>query len=214
MGTTLIGPTTASANTEPPIALTVGFAILGSSLLAGLLGAILTNNRANAAARRDRYAQVVRCLVAWAEYPYRIRRRTNDDPDTLAALADRGHTLQEQLAESRAWVAAESRAVSEVLDACVKEITTLTAPACVNAWNAPPITTAQGMVLGDFGPRGIDQIVTRMQTAVTYRFGPRRLMWQRWLLRRLRRRGCLPERTAPATPTAAATSAVDSPAQC
>ncbi|MGH8882749.1 MAG: hypothetical protein ACRD0P_36310, partial [Stackebrandtia sp.] len=67
MGTTLIGAIATGPTTEAPIALTVGLAVLSSSLIAGLLGAILTNTRANAAARRDRYAQVVRCLVAWAE---------------------------------------------------------------------------------------------------------------------------------------------------
>jgi hypothetical protein len=29
---------------------------------------------------RDAYAAAVKTLVAWAEYPYRIRRRTSDDP--------------------------------------------------------------------------------------------------------------------------------------
>lgn len=60
-------------------------------MVAGLIGTILGKTRANATARRDRYAQAVRTLIAWAEYPYRIRRRTSDEPATLTALADRGH---------------------------------------------------------------------------------------------------------------------------
>src|SRR5690349_14433320 len=83
----------------------LALAVLGSSVVAGLIGTLLGNTRANAAARRERYAQAVRTLVAWAEYPYRIRRRTSDDATALSALAERGHTLQEQLAESRAWIA-------------------------------------------------------------------------------------------------------------
>jgi hypothetical protein len=180
----------AASGAQPP-ALTIALAVLGSSLVAGLIGTILGNARANATARRDRYAQAVRTLVAWAEYPYRIRRRTSDEPTTLTALADRGHTLQEQLAESRAWIAAESRAMSEVFDGCLREITALVGPACGAAWQQAPIQTSAGMNLGDFGPRGIDRIVARMECAMIYRFGLRRLMWSRWVLHRLRRRNCV-----------------------
>jgi hypothetical protein len=38
--------------------------------------------------RRDAYAAAIATLVAWAEYPYRIRRRTSDDPVELAASPD------------------------------------------------------------------------------------------------------------------------------
>lgn len=184
-----------AANTGPgqAPALTIALSILGSSVVAGLIGAILGNTRANATARRERYAQAVRTLVAWAEYPYRIRRRTTDEAATLTALADRGHSLQEQLAESRAWIAAESRAMSEVFDGCLREITALVGPACGTAWQEAPIATSAEMNLGDFGPRGIDRIVARMECAVIYRFGLRRLMWRRWVIRTLRRRACLPE---------------------
>ncbi|MFI7131286.1 hypothetical protein ACIBQ1_36765 [Nonomuraea sp. NPDC050153] len=192
MGPTLLithlAPSQAS---EQSTLLSVGLAILGSSVLAGVLGTLLGNARANAALRRDRYAQAVRCLVAWAEYPYRIRRRTDDEPGTLAALANHGHTLQEQLAESKAWVAAESQAVSKVFDSCLAELSARVSPACVSAWQAPPVTTAAGMVLGYTDPQGVDQIVARVEFAVIYRFGYRRLMWRRWALWRLRRRGCL-----------------------
>lgn len=181
-----------NAATGQAPALTIALSVLGSSVVAGLIGTILGNSRANATARRERYAQAVRCLVAWAEYPYRIRRRTSDEAGTLTALADRGHTLQEQLAESRAWIAAESRAMSEVFDGCLREITALVGPACSAAWREAPIATSAEMNLGDFGPRSIDRIVARMECAVIYRFGLRRLMWRRWVLHSLRRRACLP----------------------
>ena len=38
-----------------------------------------------------------RQLVAYAEYPYRIRRRTSDDPEELGRLAKLGHDIQEAL---------------------------------------------------------------------------------------------------------------------
>jgi len=33
--------------------------------------------------RRDRLALVMANLIAWIEFPYRIRRRTSDKPETL-----------------------------------------------------------------------------------------------------------------------------------
>ena len=53
--------------------------------------------------RRTRYAEIVQTLVAWVEFPYRIRRRVDDEPATLSALAALGHFLQEQLAGDQAW---------------------------------------------------------------------------------------------------------------
>jgi hypothetical protein len=184
---------TQAANTAPalPATLTIALTVLGSGAAAGVIGAALGNTRANATARRERYAQAGRTLVAWAEYPYRIRRRTSDDAATLAALAERGHTLQEQIAESRAWIAAESRAMSEVFDGCLREVSALVGPACGTAWQQPPITTGAEMNLGEFGPRGIDRIAARLECALSYRFGWRRLMWRRWVLQRLRQRACL-----------------------
>jgi hypothetical protein len=70
--------------------------------------------------------------------PYRIRRRTDDEPQTLAVLAERGHTLQEQMAESRAWVAGESSALSEVLDGCLADLARLVGRAYSDAWRQPP----------------------------------------------------------------------------
>jgi hypothetical protein len=159
--------------------------LLGSTLLAGIFTTILGNARAAVAARRDRYAQVVRTLFAWVEYPYRIRRRTDDNPATLAALDNTGHDLQERLAESRAWVTGESRVVAQVLDECLAERSAVVGPACVQAWRQPPITSPEGMVLGDFGPRGTAEIITRLEHAIAFRFGIRRLTLRRFALRRL-----------------------------
>lgn len=165
---------------------------LGSSVVAGALGHILTGLRAGATIRRDRYAVAVQLLVARIEYPYRIRRRTSDAPDVLNALAGTGHDLQERLAEIRAWISTESTVLSDVFDHC---LTSLDAPfkqACADAWNATPVATAAQMNLGGFGMGNQQHIVTLMERTLTYRFGHRRLI-PAFLLRRLfKRRGLLP----------------------
>jgi hypothetical protein len=103
------------------------------------------------------------------------------------------------MAESRAWVAGESSALSEVLDGCLADLARLVGPACSDAWRQPPMTTPADMVLGSFGPRGIPEVISRVECAVAYRFGIRRLMWRRWVLRRVRTRGRLETGQPPGT---------------
>jgi len=154
--------------------------LLGSTVIGSVVSTVMNNLQVTAQVRRERYAQAVRTIVAWIEYPYRIRRRTDDNPVTLAALAEHGHTLQEQLAETRAWVAAESDVVSQVLEDVLLRLRPIIGHACQQAWREDPITIAAKMNLGDFGPYGTtrspDQLVNRVQIAISYRFGPRRLL--------------------------------------
>ncbi|WP_146164353.1 hypothetical protein [Pseudosporangium ferrugineum] len=179
----------AAPTTPPPgmsITVTILVAVISSGVVAAFVNAVSSGMRANANARRDRYAQAVRYLVAWGEYPYRIRRRTDDEPKTLSTLAARGHALQEQRAEVAGWIAGESRALSKIFNECARDVSAIVTPACAEAWNSAPLTKGSDMNLGGFGPRGVDIIVARMERACRYRFGIRRLMWSGLVMRRLR----------------------------
>lgn len=130
--------------------------------------------------------------MAWWEYPYRIRRRTSDTPETLSALAALGHDLQEQLARHRAWVAAESRILIRVFDHALAEARTPVANACKDAWEHPPITAPAQMNLDGFGPGDVNSVIQPLQCAVSYRFGWRRAMPERLVAHRLKQRSYLP----------------------
>jgi hypothetical protein len=170
----------------PPVEVTIIVAVISSGVVAAAINVVSGNLRANANLRRDRYALAVRYLVAWGEYPYRIRRRTDDEPATRASLANRGHELQEQRAEIAGWIAAENRGLSAIFDQCVREVSLIVGPACVEAWESPPAVTGAGMNLRGFGPRGVEAVAARMERACRYRFGLRRLMWRRWVSKRIR----------------------------
>lgn len=183
-------PLTAPAATSPTMT-AVLILVLGSSVVAAALGHVLTGLRTGATIRRDRYAAAVKLLVARIEYPYRIRRRTSDEPEVLTTLTAAGHDLQESLAETRAWIATESTVLSEVFDNCLTQLDAAFKQACADAWNAAPVTTAAGMNLGGFGMGNQQHVATAMERALAYRFGLRRLI-PSWLLRRLvKRRGLL-----------------------
>lgn len=134
--------------------------------------------RANAAAnlRRDRYAQAVQALVAWVELPYRVRRRTDDSPETLSALASLGHDLQERLACHQAWIGTEHPALARTYEQTLSIINRAVAPAVNDAWNSPPVTSAPGMILGSWGPaQAAKEPLAELQQAVEDRFGVGRL---------------------------------------
>jgi hypothetical protein len=88
--------------------------LLGSGVVSVLAGVVASSFLAAAETRRQGYAAAVGAVLAWAEYPYRIRRRTSDDKTTLTALADMGHDLQERRARCLAWVAGENTTIYEM----------------------------------------------------------------------------------------------------
>ncbi|WP_052425058.1 hypothetical protein [Streptomyces fulvoviolaceus] len=181
---------TAPAATSTSL-MTILVLVLSSSVVAGALGHILTGLRAGATTRRDCYADAVKLLVARIEYPYRIRRRTSDDPDVLSALATAGHDLQERLVEAQAWITTESTVLSEVFSQCLISLDGPFKQACNDAWNAAPITAAAQMNLGSFGMGNRQHVVTTMERTLTYRFGSRRLIPAFLLRHLLKRRGLL-----------------------
>lgn len=173
---------------SPSITLSIVTLILTSTLLGSAATVIFSNLRASADARRMRYSEVVQSVAAWVEYPYRIRRRVNDDASTLADLANHGHAIQEKLAQDKAWVAAESRAVSALLEECLSRLAMKVGDSCQDAWRAKPIVSAEQMNLGDFGPRGHSLSLVKLQMAISYRFGVRRLLWSSAVKKRVDRR--------------------------
>jgi hypothetical protein len=166
--------------------------LLGSAVLGALLTAISKNLRDNAVIRRDKYAAAVGHLAAWTEYPYRIRRRTSDDPETLTRLADLGHQLQIDSACHRGWIAGESQAVGDLYDTWLKNLQVAAAGPASQAWQEGPVTHAAGMNLNGFGPRSAAPAVTAVEAALVYRFGLRRLLPRVLVARRLNKRGLYP----------------------
>jgi hypothetical protein len=157
-----------------------GLAFVVLPVTVAALTAIVTMwvTRAGVAAnqRRDRYAQAVATLVAWIEFPYRIRRRTDDESATLAGLAAIGHDLQEKLALNQAWISTEHPDMAIAYVKARLDVSEFVGPALREAWQTPPIKRASDMNLGGWGPaRDCDEIVQELQRHVTQRFGLSRL---------------------------------------
>jgi hypothetical protein len=164
-----------AASTAATVATSVVIPIVVAAITAG---ATLLLTRASEATdrRRDRYADAVTALVAWVEFPYRVRRRTDDTPSTLAALAARGHDLQERLACHQAWIAAENSDVAAVYKKARRVIARHVGVDLQEAWLTSPTGTAAAMNLGSWGPSNqCEQAIAEVQAAIEMRFSLKRL---------------------------------------
>jgi hypothetical protein len=126
--------------------------------------------------RRDAYAAAIATLVAWVEYPYRIRRRTSDDPAELARLAALGSDLQEQLRRHQTWITTESKWVATIYRQAITQVSARVSPANRDAWTSPAVTTPAAMNLNGWGPGDLLPIIEWVQSAIACRFGWRRLV--------------------------------------
>lgn len=162
--------------------------VLGSSFLATIAGGVVGSVRSSAETRRKGYADMSGVLISRVEFPYRVRRRTSDSVETLAALSQVGSDIQERLAAQRAWVAGESKAMARVLDDVCGSIDPHIRTAAADAWCRPAITRPEDMVLGEWGPGASARIsLDLFRRALAFRFGWRRLVpgfvWYRWVAR-------------------------------
>jgi len=163
------------------VPITVAIIGLAGSLIVAVMTFIFSRIADASARRRDGYAAATRTLVAYCEYPWRIRRRTSDAPDELARLADLGHGLQQDLSYYESWTRSENNWVGRVFAEVRQDLAAVIAPVCKEAWQGSPVTSAAWMTLGDWGPCGLDEPLQRFQTAVAFRFGWRRLAaFPRW----------------------------------
>lgn len=158
-----------------PVPVVVAMIGLFGTLAVAALTAAVAKLGESTERRREGYAQAVRNLVRWIEYPYRIRRRTSDAPETLAALAAEGHSIQEDLRCSETWVTADKAWAGALFRQVRKNLGASVGQACTEAWESPPVTSAADMNLNGFGPAGAADELLRFEQAVRFRFGLRRL---------------------------------------
>ncbi len=127
-----------------------------------------------AAARRAVYAEMTATLAAWAELPYRIRRRVSDDPAALAELTGHLHGLQEQLVRQRAALRAECQWLADRRDAAENAIKADAAAWIREAWAMSPAAAPVAMNLNGWGPTELHLVVEGFACELRWRFGWRR----------------------------------------
>jgi len=116
--------------------------------------------------KRKSCAEALADALSWLEIPYRIRRRPNDSPETLQALANHVHQLQERLLFHQSWLRLELPGVYESYHDLVREVRTAARSPIQDAWVANPIGSAVEMNVGDLGLAPSDEYLTNFATRV------------------------------------------------
>ena len=125
----------------------------------GIAVAVLTALRVSGDAAKDRraqrqheqarqYAEALSTAIAWGEIPYRVARRTSDDPATLQVHVLHIHELQERITFHSQWLRVESPEIADAYDDLVRAIKRLTLPNAQDAWNRAPLTSGREMNIG------------------------------------------------------------------
>lgn len=171
----------AAANdpTGPPVWITFGLPI-ATAVIGAILGRAFDALSNAAERRRAGYSEAAAALVAWGEFPYRVRRRTSDDASSLKELATLGHNLQERLARSQMWVASDSAKMSAKYEATVQALKDAVQAPTREAWSSGPVVKAGDMNVEGFPGPDTSMHVTKFREGVKWRFGLRRLVgWMR-----------------------------------
>jgi len=128
---------------------------------------------------RQRYAATTEVLASWIELPYRIARRTSDQPGTLQQLAETAHDLQERTANTQAWVAADSRTLGYLYVRVVTVVRDKSGTAAHESWARPHVATPEGMNVGQLvsEQHELDELLTAWTCLAGIRIG-----WSRLLL--------------------------------
>ncbi|WP_134120865.1 hypothetical protein [Kribbella kalugense] len=168
----------------------------GSSVLGTLAGKMLDRSGARTETVRAGYADAVKAMNAWGQYPERIYRRVDDTKETLARLESLGAELKAALAFATGWVSGESAELGQVYNSFIELLRAEVTVHARQAWSSAPASTSAAMNIG--GPRQANEIAIRadgivpaewlivqlFSTLIHYRVGWRRLVWVRPLLRR------------------------------
>lgn len=161
------------AGSTTPLGVTVAVGVAGAvATLLVAVGGALAKERSR---RREMYANAVRALIGWAEYPYQIRRRTSDNVDELARLRDCGHDLQQDLEYFSSVLSADKPFLGDLYTDVAARIKRRTGPWIQQAWESQPVTDPEAMNLNGWGPHPPEAELRVLRQAIRNRFGWKRL---------------------------------------
>jgi hypothetical protein len=149
--TSVAVPTTAPLPVASPGTSSAGLAgaIISGAFLAAMFAGTVNvwmarrRSREEERARiRDTFAAAFEAYTAYKEFPYAIRRRRADEPQSeRIRLSEALRAVQEKLSCYLAWTQAESPEVGEQYARLIAEARRIAGHAMHDAWNNPPRAT-------------------------------------------------------------------------
>ena len=149
-----------------------GAAIGGAvSLFALALNAIIGGHRDRIARRRQEFSKAFAACVAYEEFPYIVRRRRNDAPQTeRVRISSELSIIQRELAYYSAWLVTESSEVSQAYETLVANLREIAGAKIRESWLTPPINSDGDMNVPDLGLGTLKPFKEAYLLAVTRHF--------------------------------------------
>lgn len=139
------------------------------------------------ARRRELYAEAYRAVVAYAEFPYVVRRRSVSNPESeRIRISTDIRFIQERIAFYTAWIRIEAPFVAERYAYLVKRTREVAGQLMHEAWLRAGCSSDHDMNVGDIDLSALDVPREEYLKAVRHTLLPRYLPLRcgRWLIRR------------------------------
>ena len=124
-----------------------------AALVAGIVS-LVTVSMEHERARRDRlreqYADAFRAYASYREFPYVVRRRTDDGCAERVRISEAFRDVQERLTFWQAWMGLESAHVAREYRKLIDETRDIAGNAIRRAWELPPVTQDNEMNIADY----------------------------------------------------------------
>ncbi len=122
------------------------------SLLALAINAFISGRRDRIVRQRQEFSKAFTACVAYEEFPYVVRRRRNDAPQSeRVRISSELSIIQRELAYYSAWLATESSDISKAYEILVAMLREIAGVKIREAWLTPPIDSDSGMNMPDLG---------------------------------------------------------------
>lgn len=122
-----------------------------------IIGIVIAERRKERERKRETFASALAAIVAYAEFPYVIRRRRASDPEgERIRISEELRGVQQDIEYHRAWIATESDSVQLAYDALVKDTRAVAGAEISKAWDVEPITGDAQMQMPDLGLKTLE----------------------------------------------------------
>lgn len=157
------------------LAIAIGSVI--GALTSGLVTYLFQHRHESRKLRREGYGEAIAALYAWYEYPFQIRRRTSNSPETLDRLVQLGNENQQRIARSLAWMALDNNTSYLQYQKLVKKVKNIVAKYIKEAWKLPPVLDSVDINLGSWGPKSINNIVKNFLDKISFTKSSKYITW-------------------------------------
>lgn len=140
-------------SSDPAVTSLVWAALISGSVIAAVIGALVSTHLARKKSREEQLARVrvmlaeaFQAVAEYKEFPYAIRRRRHDAAgDERVRLSEEMRRVQSRLTFYEEWTRIEDVSVGQAYAKLVKRLRMIAGAACNEAWASPAITSDDQM---------------------------------------------------------------------